>query len=197
MKKIICICICICSSFGCGRLQSGGNAEKFDDTSGVGKHTPLSSDPANLPVPTTSPIPNPTAYANPDLNSVDEELFGKNINSYITHSTLSFFVNAMLVIFAADFPSLYFLRILRMVSVFSFPVHVALTNPSFLSQSKLSLTALAADTCLSLFGLITKNPSVISRICNIQVALEIFRLVTYPHVLLACSYIYQDLKSLI
>ncbi|MCA6080348.1 MAG: hypothetical protein LE169_05640 [Endomicrobium sp.] len=38
MKKII--CICICSSFGCGRLQSGGNAEKFDDVSGVGKtHT--------------------------------------------------------------------------------------------------------------------------------------------------------------
>ena len=57
MKKIICICICICSSFGCGRLQSGGNAENLDDTSRVVKHTPLSSDPANLPVPTTSTNP--------------------------------------------------------------------------------------------------------------------------------------------
>ena len=53
MKKII----CICSSFGCGRLQSGGNAENFDDVSGVVKHTPLSSDPANLPVPTPSTNP--------------------------------------------------------------------------------------------------------------------------------------------
>ncbi|MCA6080273.1 MAG: hypothetical protein LE169_05250 [Endomicrobium sp.] len=38
MKKII----CICSSFGCGRLQSGGNAENFGDIRRVGK-TPHTS----------------------------------------------------------------------------------------------------------------------------------------------------------
>ena len=178
MKKIICICICICicSSFGCGRLA--------DNVSPA----PQSQ---NAPASELQPIPNPTAYANPDLNSVDE-LFGnkKNVDSYITHSTLSFGVNVMLVILATDFPSLYFLKILRMVSVFSFPVHVALTNPSFLSKSKLSLTALAVDTYLSLFRL---NQGV----ALAQIILEVFRYLMYPHVLIALSYIYQDLKSLI
>jgi hypothetical protein len=71
-----------------------------------------------------------------------------------------------------------------MVSVFSFPVHVYLTNPSFLSKSKLSLTALAADTCLSLYSLITKNPTLIFNIeiGYIQFVLELIRAFAYPNV---------------
>jgi hypothetical protein len=176
MKKIICICICICicSSFGCGRLQSGGNAENFDDISGVVKHhTPLSSDPANLPATTTSPTPAPTVHANPDLNP-EEELCGseKNVYLYFWHSVLSCFVNSILVLFTPKFPSL---KILRMVSAFSFPVHVYLTNPSFLSKSKVSLFLLAGDTCLSLCRL---NRGVVLA----QIIFEAVRFVAYPHI---------------
>jgi hypothetical protein len=47
--------------------------KNFDDTSRVSKHhTPLSSDPANLPVPTPSTDPtfttNPAIRSNPDLD---------------------------------------------------------------------------------------------------------------------------------
>jgi hypothetical protein len=113
-----------------------------------------------------------------------EEICGKgNIGLYVCHS----FLSCMLTLFF--FPTNYcssctimFFRILRMVSDFSFPVHVALTNPSFLSKSKLSLTALAADVCLSLYGLIKSPLFVSNTIFNIHCFLGLFRLLAYPHI---------------
>ncbi|MCA6085574.1 hypothetical protein [Candidatus Endomicrobiellum agilis] len=185
MKKIICICICICicSSFGCGRLQSGGNAENLDDTSRVVKHTPLSSDPANLPVPTPPPIPNPTVQSNRDIAFLDEFCGKGNGVPYFCYSALSSVINSVLIsIECSSHCASMFLRILRMFSVFSFPVYVYLTNPSFLSKSKASLSLLAVDTCLSLLWFVTKNPSVISCIWYAQFILEVFRVVAYPHI---------------
>jgi hypothetical protein len=188
MKRIISLLLVVILVSGCGRLQNGGNAENFDDISGVVKHhTPLSSDPANLPAPTTSPTPAPTAHANPI-----DELCGseRNTDLYFLHSFILTFVNIWLIYYSSLHYSsaVYginpsqFITILRIFSDLSFPVHVYLTNPSFLSKSKMSLTALAADTCLSLWWLITKNPSVISCIWYAQFILEVFRVVAYPHI---------------
>ncbi|MCA6085454.1 hypothetical protein [Candidatus Endomicrobiellum agilis] len=188
MKKLI--CICICSSFGCGRLQSGGNAENFDDVSGVGKHTPLSSDPANLPVPTPSPIPNQTAHANPDLDYFDDfddtEICGHgNGLSYFYCSFLSFYVSvfSVIMIYKCSFNNKFF-TILEMVSAFNFPVYIYLTNPSYFSKLKLSLTFLAGDTVVSLFRLIVKNPSIkiFHILVVIQQAFNFFQYLAYPHV---------------
>jgi hypothetical protein len=159
---------------GCDRLQSGGNAENFDDTSGVVKkhHTPLSSAPANLPAPTTSPIPNPTVHAKPGVNRLDEICGKGNGVPYFGHSLLSWFVNSILILFTPEFPSL---KILRMVSAFSFPVHVALTNLSFLSKSKISLVLLVGDTIVSLCKL---NHGVVLA----QIIFEFVRFIAYPHI---------------
>ncbi|MCA6080420.1 MAG: hypothetical protein LE169_06020 [Endomicrobium sp.] len=200
MKRIISLLLVAILVSGCGRLQSGGNAENFDDVSGVGKHThtPLSSDPANLPVPTPptnpakspalapqssnasaselQPMPSPTVSVKPDLNPLEELCGGRKKDYlYFGHSVLSYFVNSTLILVVSEFPSLYFLRILRMFSVFSFPVHVYLTNPSFLSKSKLSLSLLAVDTCLSLFKL---NQGVFFA----HLILELVRFYAYPHI---------------
>ena len=191
--------ICICSSFGCGRLQSGGNAENLDDTSRVVKHTPLSSDPANLPIPTPSTNPakspalkpqssNAPASDKSDLNPADEFCGSeKNADLYCLHALSSAFANAVFLLISglcsSHCASMFFMM-LKMVSAFSFPVHAYLTIPSFLSKAKLSLAALAADTCLSLYGLVTKNPLTIMRICNIQGLLgilELFRFLAYPN----------------
>jgi hypothetical protein len=69
-----------------------------------------------------------------------------------------------------------FLRILRMFSVFSFPVHAALINPSFLLKSKISLVALLLDTRLSFFKLH-------DLVAYFQFALETVRFFAYPHIL--------------
>jgi hypothetical protein len=198
MKRIISLFLVAILVSGCARLQSGGNAENLDDTSRVVKHTPLSSDPANLPVPTPSPIPNPTVQSNRDIAFLDEFCGKGNGAPYYWHSTLSFGVNlALISIECSSHCASMFLRILRMVSVFSFPVHVYLTNPSLLSQSKLSLTALAVDTCLSLWWLITKNPLVISRMWYAQYILEVFRAFTYPHFRGMFSFSFHALKGAI
>jgi hypothetical protein len=88
-----------------GRLQSGGNAENLDDTSRVVKHTPLSSDPANLPVPTTSPIPNPTVRSKSYLNSLEELCGQGNVYLYLFHSALSGMANMVFLIMIDKYPS--------------------------------------------------------------------------------------------
>jgi hypothetical protein len=186
---------------GCGRLQSGGNAENFDDISGVVKHTPLSSDPANLPVP-TSPTPNPTAHANPvdelcgSRKDVDVALYC----DYGVYAALSALCNVFFLLLSeGSFFRIKLFTMLKMVSAFSFPVYVYLTNPSFLSKSKLSLTALAVDTCLSLYRLITKNPTLIFNINigYIHFFLELIRVFAYPHILGAFSFNFHILKGVI
>jgi hypothetical protein len=189
---------------GCGRLHNGGNAENFDDTSGVVTHTPLSSEPANLPVPTL-PTPNPTTTSKPDLDHIDELCGQGNVAPYYIHSVLSFFVNAALISMPCSYCVSNFLGILRMFSVFSFPVHAYLTNPSFLSKSKISLASLAADTWLSLCWLITKNPSM--RFYNTdgtdgiafktQYILELAQLFTYPYISAVFSHCHDVLKFML
>ena len=123
-----------------------------------------------------------------DLNPV-EELCGseENVGLYYLYAGLSTGLNVVFLMMA-DECSLHcvsmFLTMLKMVSAFSFPVYVYLTNPSFLSKSKLSLTALAADTCLSLYKLITKNPTLIFNINigYIHFFLEFIRVFAYPHI---------------
>jgi hypothetical protein len=175
---------------------------------------------ASAPVPSNillSPSPNatqsttlqdncPPCYCVTPAQTKDEiyidtldEICGKgNIGLYGCHALLSCMVN--LLFFPTNYCSpctIMFFSILRMVSAFSFPVYLALTNPSFLSKSKLSLTALAAEVCLSLYGLI-KSPLFFSQtIFDIYVILEFFRLFTYPHYSFGVSSRYQDLKSLI
>jgi hypothetical protein len=198
MKRIISLLLVVILVSGCGRLQSGGNAENFDDISGVVKHTPLSSDPANLPAPTTSPIPNPTAHAKPvdelcvSRKDVDVALYC----DYGVYAGLSALLNVVFLIMAeGSFCRIKLFTILKMVSAFSFPVYAYLTNPSFLSKSKLSLTALAVDTCLSLYSLI--NPSVNSCIGIIQGILELFRVLAYPMLSVICSHDFHDIKGAI
>jgi hypothetical protein len=117
-----------------------------------------------------------------DLNPV-EELCGseENVGLYYLYAGLSTGLNVVFLMMA-DECSLHcvsmFLTMLKMVSAFSFPVYVYLTNPSFLSKSKLSLASLAVDTCLSLYVLVTKNLS----IGGIQGILELFRFLAYPNV---------------
>jgi hypothetical protein len=123
-----------------------------------------------------------TVHANP----VDE-LCGseKNADLYFLHVALSAFVNVVFLVMVKECSShcaIMFITMLRMVSAFSFPVYACLTNPSFLSKSKLSLASLAVDTCLSLYSLITKNPSVNFCIGGIQGILELFRFLAYPNV---------------
>ena len=136
-----------------------------------------------------------------DLNPVDE-LCGseKNVDLYCLHAELSGLANVVFM-YISDVCSSHcasmFFTMLRMVSAFSFPVHVYLTNPSFLSKSKLSLTVLAVDTCLSLLWFVTKNPSVISCIWYAQPILEFVRFLAYPHVRLILSSFYQNFKSAI
>ncbi|MCA6084975.1 hypothetical protein [Candidatus Endomicrobiellum agilis] len=138
---------------------------------------------ASAPVPQSQNAP---ASDKSDLNPADE-LCGskKKADLYCLHAGLSALANVVFLLMVEECSShcaSMFFTMLRMVSAFSFPVHAYLTNPSLLSQSKLSLTALAVDTCLSLWWLITKNPSVISHTWYAQPILELFRLVAYPHV---------------
>ena len=97
-----------------------------------------------------------------------EELCGNKGNgcSCLWHSWFSFTVNASLILLVMKDYSVRgvklnkFFGILRMFSIFSFPVHAALTDLSFLLKSKISLASLAVDTWLSLHEFITKKPSI-------------------------------------
>ncbi|MCA6080166.1 MAG: hypothetical protein LE169_04675 [Endomicrobium sp.] len=153
-----------------------------------------------MPVP-TPPTPTPTVRSNLDLDPV-KELCGnkKNVISYVLHSVLSYAVNSMLTTphFSVNCSvgGLNLSKFFRMVSVFSFPVHAALTNLSFLSKPKISLAFLAVDTLLSLYRLITKNTSINDIFDKTQSVLEAVRFVAYPHILAIFSFDFHVIKGI-
>jgi hypothetical protein len=174
MKKVMSLFLIAVLISGCNRMID--NVSPASQSSKAPAPVPKSQNaPASELQP--SPTPAPIVHANPDLDPVEELCDNENFfDLYYSHAVLSFGVNSVLLLLADCCPSLYyFFTIIRMCSVFSFPVHVYLTNPSFLSKSKVSLFLLAVDTCLSLCRL---NRGVVLA----QTIFETVRFVAYPHI---------------
>ncbi|MCA6085581.1 MAG: hypothetical protein LE179_05040 [Endomicrobium sp.] len=192
MKKIISVCLYICLMSGCDKSFNHGrpaNAVVEDKGSECVETHSLASDTSNAPASALQPTPTPTPTVRSKPNSDHlEELCGKgNVYPYFLHSALSYAVNTTLLVWSAQFNEELgkFLGILRMSSVFSFPVHVALTNHSLLLKSKISLAFLAADTLLSLINL--KVAKVTALVLAVQFIFEFVRVIAYPHIWFSIS----------